>query len=464
MQSTKRKTKKQAGFSRNGDGQQAEKDLSEEIPGGSTEASLEDVREAFLSRYYFSDPDVIEVVLGVVAGNHIDTDPIWLHLIGPPSSGKTELLMSLFTWPACYFLSDLTANTLISGYREPPKTLKVLLGGKDDKDKEEDEEEKDFSLLPELNRKVLVTKDFSLIHEKPWETRAQILSVLRDVYDGYSSKRVGNNRTKGYKSRFNYLTGMTPDIEKSWNVNTLGERFLLYRIQIKDRMEHARQALRNARDGDKGSEKIRSELQAIVHQFLSELPQGKVPTVSDEMIELILSLAEVLSTCRTYVHREKNDDITSLPQAELASRVSKQLMRVGQSLALVRGKDEVTADEFNVMKRIAMDSLPAVRRLLLYSLWNRYGLPEPLEIFAHDVNIISKTTVRRELENLMVLGAVRKTKVQETVESKKKKKDGTRKKSKIVKDGYRLSDAFTRHCQHIGGVLPPPRNSESSSS
>src|SRR5262245_3773651 len=57
------------------------------------------IKARFAEHYYYSDDDVIDVVLGTVAGNDLPGDPLWLYLIGPPSAGKTELLYSIFECP-----------------------------------------------------------------------------------------------------------------------------------------------------------------------------------------------------------------------------------------------------------------------------------------------------------------------------------------------------------------------------
>jgi hypothetical protein len=401
----------------------------------SISAELACLKALFNRHYYFSDDDVIDVVLGVVAGNHIDSDPIWLHLISPPSGGKTELLYSLFQCEETYFLSDLSANALISGYKDPPQEKGGAVSSAANGHNEPAPNESahpDYSLLPKLNGKVVVTKDFSIIHDKPSETRSQILSILRDAFDGYASRALGNSVPKGYHSKFNYLTGMTPDIEKSWSLNTLGERFLMYRIRIADRREHARRALQNVCNAGKGATAIRQELQMAVKGFINGLVRT-TPEVAGAMQETIVDLAELLSTCRTYVYRDHNDDIPCLPQAELASRVAKQLMRVGQSAALVRGKDTVTETEFNIMKRIALDSLPTNRRHLLSALWDNSNGAEPLEVFAKKLSRLSKNSVRKELENLGQLGAVRRLSVGN-------------------QNHYCLAQKFKAYCRNIGGI------------
>src|SRR5262249_3922402 len=161
---------------------------------------------------------------------------------------------------------------------------------------------------------------------------------------------------------------------------------------------------------------------------------------------------EVLATCRTYVYRDRNDDIPCLPQPELASRVGKQLMRVGQSLALVRQKPAVTEEEFKVMKRIALDSLPSNRRLLLAVLYRHKDEEKPAETFTQAVSRVSQKTIERELNNLAELGAVRRIKRQVTKSISKAKADGTQMKVTTTKTFYRLSSRLAQYCDNIGGV------------
>ncbi len=394
--------------------------------GGDIGAALRQLKKSFKEHFYYSDDCSIDLVLGVVAGNHFDSDPCWLHLISPPSGGKTELLNSVFECDETYFLSDFTANALISGYKDPPR--------KSEDDEASDDEPHDYSLLPMLDGKVVVTKDFSLIHDKPSETRAQILAILRDVYDGYASRALGNSAVKGFHARFNYLTGMTPDIEKSWTLNTLGERFLMYRLQIADRREHARRSLRNANR----TSAIRESLQEKVKAFIDSVPKNVVPALDRDMENRVLDLADLLATCRTYVHRDRNDEMLWLPLPELASRVAKQLLRVGQSVALVRGQSRITDAEFELMRRIALDSLPTNRRCLLLKLC-RYGeQSQPLEVFQQDTKL-SRTTVRRNLDDLHALGAVTR---------------GKQKRKTKPFDVYRLSESFLDYCRNVG-LYPP---------
>ena len=232
---------------------------------------------------------------------------------------------------------------------------------------------------------------------------------------------------------------MTPDIEKSWSLNTLGERFLMYRLAIEDRRAHARQSLRNANK----SVSIREELQHKVKTFLDSIPKDDsiIPSINEVMEEKVLDLADLLSTCRTYVNRERNDEVTFPPQAELASRVTKQLLRIGQSVALVRGKSIVSEDEFQIMKRVALDSLPTNRRLILKALWECRDSAEAISTFQTKIQSVSPSTVKRMLDDLFRLGAVERQ-----VKKEAKPRPG---RSSYV---FKLSKTFKGYLENIGGL------------
>ena len=136
------------------------------------------------------------------------------------------------------------------------------------------------------------------------------------------------------------------------------------------------------------------------------------------------------------MHRGRNDELTFQPQAELASRVAKQLLRIGQSVALVRGKFHVTDDELAIMKRIAMDSLPTNRRNVLTKLWEYRASFEPLNTF-QDLQGVSPSTVRRMIKDFVELKVVRRRK---------------KKVKKVFLHEFRLSRKFIKYLENLGGI------------
>ena len=66
----------------------------------------------------------------------------------------------------------------------------------------------------------------------------------------------------------------------------------------------------------------------------------------------------------------RNDIITSRPSAEVGSRLGKQLAKLSQSLAMVRQRSVVTTEEFRLVKKVMLDTIPQrtediLRHLLL---------------------------------------------------------------------------------------------------
>src|SRR5437870_3226215 len=77
--------------------------------------SVDDVVEAFSRWLYLPDTDPLLAVLATVAANKLEGDPVWLLLVGPPGSGKSELLTPLAHLPDVHPTATLTEAALLSG-------------------------------------------------------------------------------------------------------------------------------------------------------------------------------------------------------------------------------------------------------------------------------------------------------------------------------------------------------------
>ena len=347
--------------------------------------TLAEAKAVYSKWLYLEDTSAVDLVLALAAGNLLPGDPLWLHIMGPPSSGKTELIMSLDGLEDTFLLSNLTPAALISGYRDP---------------KGEDE---DHSLLPQLDGKLVLIKDFTVILSQGIDSRQEVFSILRDVYDGSACKAFGSSAPKRYDSRFNILAGVTNEIEREWKQNTLGERFLIYHLTVRDGLQHTLRAIGNA---NRGAD-FRAELRQAAQAVLAGIPRGIIPTLSPSLVTRTARLADVLATCRTYVGREKGGEVFYHPHPELGSRVAKQLLRIGQSLALVRGRSCVNEDDFTLMKRVALDSMPSIRLKVLVALWKH---TRPISIKdLHPLLSTPESTTRRVLEDYELLKVVKRT-------------------------------------------------------
>lgn len=345
---------------------------------------LEKVLAAFKKWLVLQETDYIEVVLATVVSLSIPEDPVWIFLTGRSGGTKTEVLRSMTESPLIYALSEFTAHTLISGMR-------IGKGA-------------DPSLLPLLDGKVLAIKDFSCILSKPADEKTAIFSQLRDSYDGYASKKFGTEqREKGYRVHYGVIAGITGAIDQVTAVEqTLGERFLkirLSKVEAEEDKKVTMRALRNVTE----LTLMREELSKITTDFLSQPFNPSVVEIGPEIQNKLADLALLIGKCRTSVSREpfERSIIQYPPDPESGARIVIQFAKLVKSLAVIRGKSEVTEAEFKIIKRVARDTLPTKRMLMLKILYEAGAtLPTP------DIGKLSRlgnTTALRTMHNFEAL-------------------------------------------------------------
>lgn len=353
--------------------------------------TLEEVKEVFHKWLYIEQGEdmVIDVVLASVVANRFDGDPVWLFLIAPPGGMKTEVLRALTDYREIYTLSRLTPQTLISG-------LKVKEG------------QPDPSLLPRLNGKVLVIKDFTAILGLRRESRQEIFSQLRDAYDGEASDGFGSGVvTKRYKSKFGLLAGVTPAIDRYYSVNQdLGERFLKLRLTSTKPGERVERAARNR---GKLAKLIRPKLKKAMHSFLDACTLDEEMTIEipEERLKTVIDLSNLLATLRSSVSRSgpRNMDIDYIPVPEIGTRLVGQFTKVGSALAGIRRKSQLGDQELNLLRRIARDTLPSKRIPLLEALHHLKGEFIPTQEIG-DVSDLPTETCDMALQDLRLLKVV----------------------------------------------------------
>ena len=342
------------------------------------------LREAYSKWLLMKDPYLLEIVVAVVVANLLGGDPLWLLIVAPPSSAKTELIRALSRLTCVHLLSNFTANTLLSGQK-----------GK-----------KDASLLPHLSNKILAMKDFTTVLTLHRDARAEIFAQLREVYDGSYSKAYGTGEEKRWEGRVGFLAGVTHVIDGQQAVHTiLGERFLLYRPQTEARQEIARKAIRNT-----GSEtQMRKELAEATEGFMAALApnEGADIAIPQETENAIISLADLTAFGRAGVARDGYERLVQYtPEAEVPARLSKQLALLGRGLAAVRGKREVGLEEVKVLRRVAVDSMIQQRVKVVRALAKLHPWEWAETQAVMDETIIPARTCKELLEDCWILKLV----------------------------------------------------------
>jgi hypothetical protein len=287
---------------------------------------------------HINDLEAIDIIMAVALAIFMLGDPLWLYVVAPPGGSKTELLRSLLG-PRVVTISTLTPQTLISGLKGA--------GEKTD-------------LLPQLDGKLLVVKDFTSILSKKSEDATAIFADLREAYDGYLEKSFGSGvGIKGYHARFGILAGVTPAIDMYRNVHALlGERFL--RVNL---MGQERGAVERASELEGDEATMREELSRVVGGFLVSISEwvddGVV--VEQRQLEQLRSLARVTAALRTPVARDRRHAVLYPPEREIGTRLVKQLMRLSKALAIFRARFLVNAEDYIAARRVALDCVPKNR-------------------------------------------------------------------------------------------------------
>jgi hypothetical protein len=305
-------------------------------------ATLTNVIETFKTWLHLENTYAVEMMLAVALSCRIEGDPLWMFLVAPPGGAKTETLTSLALCPDVYMTSSLSPKSLISG--------STMRNGADP------------SLIPKLNGKMLVIKDFTSILSMRDLDKDEIFGILRDAYDGRCGKEFGNGISRMYESRFTILAGVTPKIyELSQQHHALGERFL--KICVGDNLVHheEEQVIRRSIDNINQEIQMRWELQDVVQSFLSRaIHSGQLPKVPSAIVRRIIALAKFGARLRGTVSRDiyRNEIMTSRPSAEVGSRLGKQLAKLGQSLAILHDRKEVNDHDYSVLKKVVLDTAP----------------------------------------------------------------------------------------------------------
>lgn len=362
----------------------------------------EELYDIFGQHLKMETDEPIVVVFATLLANMLKSDPLWMFLIAPPGGMKSELLMTLNDVPSCHCTSSLTAHTLVSGAQ--------WAGGQDP------------SLLPKLDGKVLVIKDFTTILEMNSSARDDIFGQLRDAYDGRFAREFGTGVVRRYESRFGCIAGCTPSIDAYASLHAgLGERFLKYRFEKHLPRLSARERIRKAMSNIHKEMEMRTAMCVAAEQFmvakrkqLQNLPEEDLPKFTPEAVERMIDLSELTAKLRGTVYRDmyNQEFLHAKPSHEIGTRLGKQLSSFAMGVALFRDRGRLEVDDecIDLAAKVAMGSVPdkvedVVRVLFDWQAEDAAYTSEVVEA----CDLLTRSTVVRTLEDLRMLGVVKQT-------------------------------------------------------
>ena len=280
----------------------------------------------------------------MVFAYRLDTEPVWVYLIGPPSSGKNELLEAIASVKEqTFFLDKLTPRTLVSG-------MKRKTG-------------KDPSLLPHILGKTLIIKDFTLLLSGRREALTEIAGQLRNIYDGKIRATFGTGTSKEYTGKIGLIAGVTDAIDKQqYILSPLGERFLSYRMPRVTEDEEFERCQKAQDNVDVSTTK--AEL-AKAARIVLDNPVAERPLVAHRFKEEISRLGMFAAKAR---HTSSEDPYTHEPEIvdrEIATRIAKQFNSLVCGIAMAREHPLVTRDDMALLRHVALHCLSARRQKIL---------------------------------------------------------------------------------------------------
>jgi len=345
--------------------------------------TLAELLDLYAELLHLPDPTPILGALATVAANRLPTgDPLWTLLVGPPSSGKSEIIDSLRQLPETASLSTLTKASLLSGHASS--------GG---------------GLLQTTLREggLLLIKDFTSILSEAPATRNELLAILRELFDGHVERAVGTRRTPlAWAGRLGLLSGVTEEIEQHrQTIAVMGDRFVYLPMTSTeyDRGEIARRAMNNGGL----QQELRRRIANGVAQFFAELATpGQSPTMSQNEQDWICAAADFGSRARSPVIRDnRTRDIALVPEAELPARLVGEFSQMWRGLHLI-GADPSMARA--VIRAAVIAGIPKLRRNSLLALLAADGWSRTVQVCTRTRT--PRATTNYVLEDLAALSLV----------------------------------------------------------
>jgi hypothetical protein len=347
---------------------------------------IEHVLEVFERWLVLPSRTPVYAVLGTVAANLLPGDPVWLGLVAPPSSAKTEILNSISTLPYVHQAATITPAALLSG--TPKKQHhKAAVGG----------------LLRQIDKFGIISlKDFGSILSMRADIKAEVLAALREVYDGAWTRHLGTEggRTLSWKGKVGLVFGCTGVIDSHYSViGAMGDRFLLSRLspgegQLRRALHHSGTA----------TGQMRKELaEAVAHLFAGVRPEPRPFLDHGEEFERLDRVVCLVVRLRGAVERDRHSrEMEAIYGAEDTARLGLTLER------LLAGLDTLGVDRavsLDIVESIAMDSVPPLRRAV-YEHLQIFGLTYAETPAVANALDLPTSTVRRVLEDLAAYALV----------------------------------------------------------
>jgi len=358
-----------------------------------------------IEEYLPNTKDTLKIMLAVAtSGTRKNRVMLWLLLVGSPSSGKTDLVKLIKNNKEVMALDNLTLNSFITGERSTEK-------------------EKTYDLLPLLNGKCLVIKDWTSLFSLDEKATKKIIGDWVNSYDKSLSKFSSRRGNITYESEFSHVGCITPATlnKHTTYLNMIGPRFMHFIIPdlTTDQENQSFDAIFSNEDRSL-KEKESGEMVSSYLDFLNERDITDMKVLSKGVEKFLRVASRFMAKARGIVviqsfsfKDDQGKEITYYEaldtQIEQPWRAVQQLIALSKYLALVANKDEVGSEELKLIREIVLSSMPADRANALKVLRTSENQEITTKELSDDSGKSFKTSGRL-LEELSALGILKKNK------------------------------------------------------
>lgn len=334
--------------------------------------------KAFLRDHFVIDDwQAVESLLSVAAAHYVPGEMLWVYLVGASRSMKTEMLRALASHPDTTKTETMTPASLRGGFKRGPK------------------------LLPRLDGKLAVTKEFAGIMTSRKDLRTELAGLLRNVADGELVADYGSD--EGHleqKVHFDWIIATTKIVERQRVFEEqLGTRFMILRWGPPiGRCDAAQQAGANS----PVLPELRQQLAQLVIRVLDRAHANARATPPAFLDTWWLAHAsDALAILRTPVERNPySRGIEDIPEPELPTSIQQNFVRI------VGGMTALGLEDYKpLVSRLVWDGIPTVRAHVLRCLLKAREQPAMAyqQEIAQELGI-SQAAVSMTLEDFAVLG------------------------------------------------------------
>lgn len=180
----------------------------------------------------------------------------------------------------------------------------------------------------------------------------------------------------------------------------LGERFLKVRIHTNEEKAIDKAAELMGKEDEMRTALANAITNTIAYyaELIGTLP---IPPCDDHVFKQIKALGNITAKLRSEVARDRNHTVLYYPKAEIGTRLTKQLLKLAQALAIYYEHGDIRGDERQCLLRVARDSIPKQRLKLIRALANEEDYLDSTHV--GEISNTPTQTARESLEDLWML-------------------------------------------------------------